>query len=126
MVIEKMVTATERRIKMTKEYDQWGYEIKQPNIGKLLSKVVHDWEKERNSFDKKFWKKATSGQAGMFLIKLNINQIREINKGIKKKYWSKLYNEVENQYTEDCIKLEEAEKIEKHNAMKRKGFFKYG
>ena len=115
--------ATERRIKMTKEYDEWGYEIKQPNIGKLLSKVVHDWEKERNSFDKKFWKKATSGQAGMFLIKLNITQIRELNKGVKKKYWSKLYKEIENQYTEDCIKLE---KVEKLNEMKRKGFIQYG
>ena len=44
---------------MSKEYDEWGYEInKQPNIGKLLSKAVHDWEKERNGFDKKSWKKA--------------------------------------------------------------------
>ena len=119
-----MVTATERRIEMTKEYDQWGYEVnKKPNIGKLLSKVVHDWEKERNSFDKKFWKKATSGQPGMFLIKLNITQIRELNKGVKKKYWSKLYKEIENQYTEDCIKLE---KVEKLNEMKRKGFIQYG
>ena len=109
---------------MAHEYDEWGYEInKQPNIGKLLSKAVHDWEKERNGFDKKSWKKATSGQPGMFLIKLNINQIRELNNGIKKKYWSKLYKEIENQYTEDSIKLEKAEK---HNAMKRRGFIQYG
>ena len=87
---------------------------------------MYDWEKERNGFDKKFWKKATSGQPGMFLIKLNITQIRELNKGVKKKYWSKLFNEIENQYTEDYEALEETEKIEKHNAMKRRGFIQYG
>jgi hypothetical protein len=33
------------------------------------------------------------------------------------------YKEIENQYTEDCIKLE---KVEKLNEMKRKGFIQYG
>ena len=55
--------------------------------------------------------------------KLNITQIRELNKGIKKKYWSKLYKEIENQYTEDCIKLEKAAK---YKEMKRRGFIQYG
>ena len=99
---------------MTKEYDQWGYEIKQPNIGQLLSKVVHNWEKERNGFNRKFWKKTTSGQPGIFLIKLNITQIRELNNGTRKKYWSKLYKEIENQYTEDSIKLEKSQNMSQH------------
>ncbi len=59
---------------MTKEYDQWGYEVnKKPNIGKLLSKVVHDWEKERNSFDKKIiiYKKRRS--LNFFFVSTNLN-----------------------------------------------------